>query len=101
MLSLASLGSTDRHGLYKIAHHAARRVLITSRSRQHVDKSTALLNVINFAQSSPLHGASLVGGDAPPSLEANVQFRLGLSLLMKLASPERAEIGQLPCRHED
>jgi hypothetical protein len=34
-------------------------------------------------------------------LEANVQFRLGLSLLMKLASPERAEIGQLPCRHED
>jgi hypothetical protein len=78
MLSLASLGSTDRHGLSKIAHHAARRVLITSRSRQHVDKSTAFLNVINFAQSSPLHGASLV--DAPPSLKKQM-FNFGQACL--------------------
>jgi hypothetical protein len=45
----------------KLLTKRARRVSIKSRSRQHVDKSTDLLSVSNFAQSSRWHGVLLAG----------------------------------------
>jgi hypothetical protein len=59
--------STSNQGL-NVSHFAD--------ARPHVDKSVDVLEVSNFAQSSPWHGALLAEeGDSLLLEEANVHFR--------------------------